>query len=130
MDFMEKYLRSDGRLGIILKLKIPPYGIATLQSFDDFDNIEKTEAMMLEVQSNWNILWPKMLSLLRKAIVDYGLEINLKKEEFNMGISDMEPDVYMGDRSDYFLSFTLSNDAPSWDYFIKADVIVHFQPSF
>ena len=125
---MEKFLRSDGRLGIILKLSIPPHGQATLQSYDDFDDIKKTEAMMLEVQSNWATLWPNMLQLLEEAIVDWEVEVDLEEEEFEMGISNIRPGYFMSDQADYLISFELGDEGPSWDYFIKGDNIIHFQP--
>lgn len=59
----------------------------------------------------------------------YGCDQELGRDEFMGLISRMDPECYMGDKSDYFLRLEF-DEPPLWDFFLKGTKIVHSQPVF
>lgn len=117
---------GEGYRALVVELPIPPFGtvpIATEDTSDDSRHILDT------LISGWPGLWPEMLARLQEDMKGYGCEQDLGKDEFQGSISRMDPDCYMGDQSDYYLSLQF-DEPPMWDFFLKGTQIVHFQPVF
>jgi hypothetical protein len=129
---MTEYPLHDSTPACCLELPIPPYGNALIVG-DDTSEDSKVVLRMLE--SDWNELWPEMLSQLKETMENLDLEIDLSELEFRGRASRMTPGFWLADKSDIFLSFNFGDvpgwdSSPNWDYFIRGAKVVHFQPVF
>ena len=117
---------GDGDVALVVELPISPFGSAPITTDDTSD---ESRGILEALIHGWDELWPEMLERLQEDMKGYGCEQKLGRDEFQGSISRMDPDCYMGDQSDYYLSLQF-DEPPIWDFFLKGTKIVHFQPVF
>lgn len=123
---MTEYELSDGSLAVGITLPIPPYGSVLIISED---NTADSEAVLQELEASWTELWPEMLKLLKDAMENLDIEVDLADHEIAGSASRTRKGKFMSDKSDIYLSISFG-ESPDWDYFIRGAKIVHFQPVF
>jgi len=109
-----------------VELSIKPFG-STLFTTEDIG--AESKALLSSIIESWNTVWPEMLDKLQDGIDGYNTDQKLGDDEFIGAVSHMNPDCYMGDKSDIFVRLEFE-EAPLWDYFLRDGKIVHFQPVF
>lgn len=117
---------GDGDTAWVVELPIPPFETVPIATEDCSDDSKSVLNVLIQ---GWELLWPEMLSRLQEDMKGYGCEQELGRDEFMGSISRMDPECYMGDKSDYFLRLEF-DEPPLWDFFLKDTTIVHFQPVF
>lgn len=120
---------EDGRgLVAAVYLQIEPHGIALFTAEDDS---VASAALIQRIIPLWPMWWPQMRAYLETAMMDYGLDTKLGRDEIMGAISTTTPGCFMADRSDIIVSiFFTKNIEPRWDFFMKETVLVHSQPVF
>lgn len=108
---------------------VPPYGQAVLvmelKPTDDQDAALKDVRAMLE---SWPTHWPRYKKKIERMLKDYDKPNTMKDRRILVSVVRLTPEVYMGDKAKFLLSFTIDDSGASWDIFIDADKIVHSQP--
>lgn len=104
-------------------LPIEPHGLAPFLTLDD------DEVLTADVVAVWPQLWPKMREELDEQMKGYDVKVALGEDTFFGSLDRMEPDVYMGDKSDVMIRLEF-DEPPLWDFFIKGSDIVHAQAVF
>jgi hypothetical protein len=117
---------GDGDEALVVELPIPPFETVAIATEDCSDDSRLVLDALIQ---DWEELWPEMLTRLQEDMKGYGCEQELGRDEFMGSISRMDPECYMGDKSDYFLRLEF-DEPPLWDFFLKDAKIVHFQPVF
>lgn len=120
---------EDGR-GLVAAVYLPiePHGVALFTAEDDS---EASAALIHRIIPLWPAWWPQMRAYLERAMIDYGLDTKLGRDEIVGAISVMTPGCFMADHSDISVSiFFTRNTEPMWDFFMKETVLVHSQPVF
>jgi len=105
-----------------ITVAIPPYGSMRIVDESGGDALSVFAA-------NWDVMWPKIRSNLEEMCEYSGRSEDLKAPVWMAEGEWLEPDVFMSDEADLFLSIILRK-APVWDFFIKDNEIVHCQPVF
>lgn len=117
-----------GLEGWSIMLPIPPNGDIQLTVFKS----SEYRAMLEEINSNWDDLWPKLKSRLEEGTGKdgYNTEQRIDGESFSMQADLVESDAFMSDESDYVISFSFEKEVPVWDAFIRGKEVTHFQPVY
>jgi hypothetical protein len=123
---MTEFELSDGSIAVGIALPIPPYGSALIVGED---TTADSEAVLEELDASWTELWPEMLNLLKDAMENLDIEVDLAEQEIAGSASRTREGKFMSDKSDIYLSISFG-ESPDWDYFIRGAKIVHFQPVF
>lgn len=118
---------GEGDVALVVELPIPPFEMVSIASED---TSEGSRNMLEDLVRGWYDLWPDMLDRLHDSIERYDdCEQVLGRDEFMGSICRMSPGFYMGDKSDYMLRLEF-DEPPLWDFFLKDNLIIHFQPVF
>lgn len=117
---------GDGDLAVLVELPLPPFEMIAIAAEDASD---ASRSMLLELIQGWDELSPKIVDQLRDGIESYDCEQELGNDEFMGSICHMDPESFMGDKSDYLLRIEFP-EPPLWDFFLKDNQIIHFQPVF
>ena len=100
------------------------------------DNEGDSEKLLADFIRQIPSIWSDLYSTMKSAFDDYGYPDDFPPEEFFLGVGRMSPDVYMGDRSSFFLRFEFDAEAfsdtiPIYDFYLDEGYrIAHHQPVF
>ena len=103
-----------------------PFGSSIFAAEDVSADSKK---ILEDLISWWDLLWPNMLDKLQNGIEGYETGQKLGVDEFVGSVSGVDPECYMGDKSDIHLRLEFE-EPPLWDYFLRNGKIAHFQPVF
>jgi hypothetical protein len=118
---------GDGDVALVVELPIPPFAAVPIVTEDCSDDSRSVLDALIQ---GWEELWPEMLARFQVDIKRLSCgEQELGRDKFMGSISRMDPEGYMGDKSDCFLRLQF-DEPPYWDFFLKGTEIVHFQPVF
>lgn len=117
---------EDGDEAYLTELSIAPLGMASIASVDASDD---SKEVLLNLAGQWDRLWPEILEKLQEGMVEYGVSQELGVEELVGTIARLDPEEFLGDKSDLFLRLEIE-DVPVWDFFLKDGSVVYFQATF
>lgn len=118
---------GDGDVALVVELSIPPFETVPIVAED---GSEDSRSVLDALIQGWEELWPEMLASFQEDMERLSCgEQELGRDKFMGSISRMDPECYMGDKSDYHLRLQFDHP-PYWDFFLNGTRIVHFQPVF
>lgn len=112
-----------------IKVEIPPYGQMLIVGKGD-------DGALAFFESRWPKLWPGVKREVKRMCKNYKAGITFKDFKWLADAARMKPDVFMSDKSDWYLRIDLDplrelrEDLPVFDFFIREAEIVHCQPVF
>jgi hypothetical protein len=112
-----------------IKVEIPPYGRMLIVG-------ERDDGALAFFESRWPKLWPGVKREVQRMSKRCELRITFKGLKWLADGARIEPNVFMSDKSDWYLRIDLDplrelkDDLPFFDFFIREAEIVHCQPVF
>ena len=109
-------------------LAIPPYGRGHVFGHDVSS---EAKALLLELESQWEVLWPELLAKIESRTQESEVELEFNADSFYTSVQPLEAGVFMSDQASVMIGVHPTHDAvPAWHFFLEGKEIKHFQPVF